>query len=75
MSENGGSNLPEQPWLPLLGPMQRAWREMEITNGRNPDTSIEEHLRETGAWPPANNAGRGAPAERRTQAKPLGPFQ
>lgn len=42
------------PWLFLLEPMQKAWREKEIGKGRNPDPYIEQKLKEAGVWPPQN---------------------
>jgi hypothetical protein len=39
------------PWLHLLSPMQRAWREKQILKGRDPDSYIEQKLREAGEWP------------------------
>jgi hypothetical protein len=48
----------QPPWMHLLMPMQKAWRESEILKGRNPDPYIEEKLREAGVWPPANSEGR-----------------
>ena len=69
MSDHARAIVQDQPWLPLLGPLQRAWREMEIINGRNPDASIEEHLRETGAWPSAGGVRRVTSGVRRTRAK------
>ena len=42
---------PSPPWLHLLRPDQRAWRESQILKGRDPDSYIESQLREAGAWP------------------------
>lgn len=42
---------PAPPWLHLLRPDQKAWRENEILKGRDPDSYIESRLREAGAWP------------------------
>lgn len=42
---------PAPPWLHLLQPAQRAWRETEILKGRDPDGYIESRLREAGVWP------------------------
>lgn len=42
----------EPPWLHLLEPIWRGWREKEIGYGRNPDTYIEGKLVEAGKWPP-----------------------
>jgi hypothetical protein len=39
------------PWISLLTPMQVAWRENELLKGREPDSYIEERLREAGQWP------------------------
>jgi hypothetical protein len=40
------------PWLHLLTPMEKAWRETQILKGRNPDSHIESQLKEAGRWPP-----------------------
>jgi hypothetical protein len=39
------------PWLHLLSPMQKAWREKEILKGRDPDSYILDQLKEAGKWP------------------------
>ena len=39
------------PWLRLLNPLQRAWRETQILKGRDPDSHIERELRRAGRWP------------------------
>lgn len=39
------------PWLHLLDPIYRGWREDQILKGRNPDPHIEEELRKEGLWP------------------------
>ena len=39
------------PWLHLLTPLQRGWREDQLLKGRNPDPHIEKELREAGVWP------------------------
>lgn len=41
----------DPPWLHLLKPFDRNWREKEIAKGRNPDPYIEQQLREAGVWP------------------------
>jgi hypothetical protein len=47
--------LPPDPhWLHLLEPHWQNWREHQFIKGRNPDSYIEEKLREDGRWPPAN---------------------
>lgn len=40
------------PWLYLLEPEWKAWRENEIARGRDPDRHIEQELRKVGKWPP-----------------------
>jgi hypothetical protein len=40
------------PWLHLLTPMQKAWREKQILKGRDPDSYIESQLKEAELWPP-----------------------
>ena len=40
------------PWLFLLTPMERGWRETQILKGRNPDPHIERQLIEAGKWGP-----------------------
>jgi hypothetical protein len=44
--------LPPAPWLHLLSPMWRAWREKQFLKGRDPDAYIEEQLHKDGLWPP-----------------------
>lgn len=44
-------------WLKLLSPMQKAWRETQILKGRDPDSYIEEQLRDAGKWPPRKKKG------------------
>jgi hypothetical protein len=39
------------PWLHLLNPLQRDWRETQILKGRDPDSHIERELRRAGRWP------------------------
>jgi hypothetical protein len=39
------------PWLHLLSPVQGAWREKQMPKGRDPDTYIEQKLREPVEWP------------------------
>lgn len=46
---------PAPPWLHLLQPQWRAWRENEILRGRNPDPYIEKQLIERGQWKPEEN--------------------
>lgn len=38
------------PWLFLLSPMQKAWREDQLLKGRDPDAYIEQQLIEAGKW-------------------------
>lgn len=38
------------PWLFLLDPMERGWREKQLLKGRNPDSYIEKQLIEAGKW-------------------------
>lgn len=38
------------PWLFLLSPMDRGWRETQILKGRNPDPHIERELIAAGKW-------------------------
>jgi hypothetical protein len=52
------------PWLHLLAPMQRAWREKQILKGRNPDPYIVSRLEEAGRWPPADKPKSRKRAER-----------
>jgi hypothetical protein len=40
------------PWLYLLTPLQQAWRETQILEGRDPDAYIEMQLVDAGKWPP-----------------------
>ena len=47
----------DPPWLHLLEPMNKAWREKQILKGRDPDPYIEQELRKAGAWPPTNDIG------------------
>jgi hypothetical protein len=47
------------PWLSLLSPMERAWREKQILKGRDPDFYIEGQLKEAGKWPPSKKAKGG----------------
>jgi hypothetical protein len=49
--------IPEPPWLRLLEPVWRAWRENEILKGRNPDPYIEGKLKEACRWPPHPGMG------------------
>ena len=42
------------PWLHLLNPLQRGWRETQLLKGRNPDPHFEKQLREDGVWPESN---------------------
>lgn len=44
--------IPDAPWLHLLEPENRAWREKQILKGRDPDPYIEKQLVESGSWPP-----------------------
>lgn len=44
------------PWLHLLTPMERAWREKQILKGRNPDPYIVDRLKEAGSWPEKTRA-------------------
>ena len=39
------------PWLHLLSPVQKAWREKQILKGREPDDYILSQLQEAGRWP------------------------
>ena len=41
------------PWLHLLSPVLRAWRETQVLEGSDPDLYIEQRLRESGEWPVA----------------------
>jgi hypothetical protein len=43
--------LSSPPWLDLLNALQKEWRESEIQLGRDPDSYIENVLREAGRWP------------------------
>ena len=52
------------PWLHLLTPMQKAWREKQILKGRDPDSYIESKLKEDGRWPPKERPKRGKRAKR-----------
>ncbi len=57
----GGYPLPMQheddpPWLHLLSPFDRRWREKERGKGRDPDSHIEKELRATGVWPMGDKA-------------------
>jgi hypothetical protein len=52
---SGRASMPkgpqDPPWLYLLDPMNRGWREKRILKGENPDPYIEDQLRRAGAWP------------------------
>jgi hypothetical protein len=48
-------DFPSPPWLHLLTPMQRGWREKQLAKGRDPDVHIERELRKAGKWPPKRN--------------------
>lgn len=52
--ENPSDVVPPPAWLYLLSPMQIGWREKQFAKGRNPDSYIEQQLREAGKWPPPN---------------------
>lgn len=39
------------PWLHLLEPDQKAWREGQIATGQDPDSFLEKHLVKIGKWP------------------------
>ena len=39
------------PWLHLLSPVLRAWRETQVREGTDPDLYIEQRLRGAGVWP------------------------
>jgi len=43
--------IPSVPWLHLLPPEGRAWREDQYLKGRNPDPHLEQQLRDAGKWP------------------------
>lgn len=45
-------DFPSPPWLHLLTPMQRGWREKQLAKGRDPDARIEQELRKAGKLPP-----------------------
>lgn len=49
------SKVPDAPWLHLLSEDQKAWREKQILKGRDPDSYIEQRLRESGDWPEVDN--------------------
>ena len=51
MKEQDLKDLIEPPWMHLLSPMQRVWREKQILKGRNPDSYIRSKLEESGDWP------------------------
>ena len=51
------------PWLHLLAPMQKAWREKQILKGRDPDSYIESQLKEAGLWPPEGKSKTGKRAK------------
>lgn len=38
------------PWLFLLSPLERGWRETQILKGRDPDSYILQQLIEAGKW-------------------------
>jgi hypothetical protein len=38
------------PWLFLLTPLERGWREKQLLKGRDPDPYIEQQLIEAGKW-------------------------
>jgi hypothetical protein len=43
------------PWLFLLTPLQRGWRESQILKGRDPDSHILQQLIEAGKWSQEEN--------------------
>jgi hypothetical protein len=43
---------PNPPWLHLVEPQWRAWRDDQILKGRDPDPYMEEKLIEAGVWKP-----------------------
>ena len=50
--------LSAPPWLDLLNALQKEWREAEIQFGRDPDSTIETVLRESGKWPLPGQASK-----------------
>ncbi len=40
------------PWLWLLSPLERGWREDQLLKGRNPDSHIEAELIRADKWSP-----------------------
>jgi hypothetical protein len=56
------------PWLRLLSPMQKAWRETQILKGRDPDPYIVKQLKEAGDWPEKKRAKK-RPPKRKTRKK------
>ncbi len=56
LREHGYEDFASPPWLHLLDPMQRGWREKQLAKGRDPDAHIEQELREAGVWPPQRAA-------------------
>ncbi len=43
------------PWLFLLSPTERGWREKQLLKGRDPDKHIEAQLIEAGKWSPPSS--------------------
>lgn len=50
--EDDDYGIPSVPWLHLLSPEGRRWREHQHLKGRNPDPFLEQQLRDAGQWPP-----------------------
>jgi len=45
------------PWLWLLSPLEKGWREDQLLKGRDPDTHIEAELIKAGKWSPEKGSG------------------
>lgn len=57
------------PWLHLLDPMQRAWREKQILKGRDPDAYIVSRLKEAGKWPEKKQPKKKTPKKKVAKKK------
>ena len=51
------------PWLHLLTPHEQAWREKQISKGRDADSYIEQTLLDSGRWPEKDDI-EASPADR-----------
>jgi hypothetical protein len=56
------------PWLHLLSPLQRAWREKQILKGRDPAPYIVSRLKQAGKWPVKKKRAKKKSAKRKDRS-------